>query len=200
MSVLRPTNAARMSVLRPRNAARMSVLRPTNAARMPVLRPTNAARMPVLRPTNAVHMSVLRPTNAARMSVLKPMRHACLPWGQCGTHVCAEAIAKEEHQVYDGVNTACMHAGPYTTDANAKKLLQKAIQSALEKARDLGVDTLAIPPISTGIFGFDKLQGCRILVTTVHKFLKALNAQKGVLGYDTDGAGMSHQGRNAPHS
>ncbi len=50
------------------------------------------------------------------------------------------------------------------------ELLRKAIKCAFEKAKELNVKTIAIPPISTGIFGFDKKLGCEILVDIAKEY------------------------------
>ena len=50
------------------------------------------------------------------------------------------------------------------------ELLRKAIKCAFEKAKELNLKTIAIPPISTGIFGFDKKLGCKILVEIAKEY------------------------------
>ncbi len=50
------------------------------------------------------------------------------------------------------------------------ELLKKAIRCAFEKAKELKLKSIAIPPISTGIFGFDKELGCKILVDIAKEY------------------------------
>ncbi len=50
-------------------------------------------------------------------------------------------------------------------------LLRQAVWNSLAKAHDLGLASIALPAISTGIFGFPKDRGARIIVDTVLEFL-----------------------------
>lgn len=66
-----------------------------------------------------------------------------------------------------------IHAvGPRWGEGNEDKKLQSAVRSALEIAEDLKVTNIAIPAISTGIFGFPKEKGTLIILKTVIEFLK----------------------------
>ncbi len=55
---------------------------------------------------------------------------------------------------------------------NEDELLRQAVWNSLAKAHDLGLRSIALPAISTGIFGFPKDRGARIIVETVLDFLQ----------------------------
>ena len=52
-------------------------------------------------------------------------------------------------------------------------LLRRAVQSALARAHELGLARLSLPAISTGIFGFPKGLGVRVILQAVQDFLDA---------------------------
>ena len=49
-------------------------------------------------------------------------------------------------------------------------LLARAVQSSLEQARKLGVRSVAMPAISSGIFGFPKPRCADIILETIRMF------------------------------
>ncbi len=50
-------------------------------------------------------------------------------------------------------------------------LLRQAVWNSLARAHQMGLASIALPAISTGIFGFPKDRGARIIVETVLEFL-----------------------------
>lgn len=58
-------------------------------------------------------------------------------------------------------------------DNNEAKLLENAYFNSLELAVKHGVETIAFPNISTGVYGFPKEKAAKIAVGTVAKFLSA---------------------------
>jgi O-acetyl-ADP-ribose deacetylase (regulator of RNase III) len=67
-----------------------------------------------------------------------------------------------------------IHAvGPVWGDGNEEKLLRSAVCSSLECARDLGAASISLPAISTGIFGYPKPEGTRVIVEEVRRWLAA---------------------------
>ncbi len=50
-------------------------------------------------------------------------------------------------------------------------LLESAVRSALEKAAEMGITGVALPAVSSGIFGFPKPRCAEIILRTVHAFL-----------------------------
>jgi len=66
-----------------------------------------------------------------------------------------------------------IHAvGPHGSDPGADRLLASACRSALERAAELGASSIAIPAISTGVFGFPILRAAKILVRTARAFAR----------------------------
>ncbi len=66
-----------------------------------------------------------------------------------------------------------IHAvGPRWGEGNEEEKLRSAVWNALQKAEELGLQSIALPAISMGIFGFPKELGTRILLETVVDFLK----------------------------
>ncbi len=61
--------------------------------------------------------------------------------------------------------------GPRGGASHADEKLFWAIWSALREAERLECTSIAIPPVSTGIFGFPKDRGCEIIASTVNRFL-----------------------------
>ncbi len=66
-----------------------------------------------------------------------------------------------------------IHAvGPVWGEGDEERKLRSAVRSALELADQLGVKSVALPAISTGIFGYPKEEGVRTIVDEVVRFLK----------------------------
>jgi O-acetyl-ADP-ribose deacetylase (regulator of RNase III) len=69
-----------------------------------------------------------------------------------------------------------IHAvGPIYRDGteNEDRLLADAYRNSLRLATECGLDTIAFPCISTGIYGFPKPEACVIAIETVVDWLKA---------------------------
>jgi O-acetyl-ADP-ribose deacetylase len=47
------------------------------------------------------------------------------------------------------------------------EIIERAVRSAMTRARELGIETLAIPALGTGVGGFPLAEGARITVDTV---------------------------------
>ena len=66
-----------------------------------------------------------------------------------------------------------IHAvGPVWGEGDEERKLRSAVRSALEIASQLGVTSVSIPAISTGIFGYPKEEGVRVIVDESLKFFK----------------------------
>ena len=66
-----------------------------------------------------------------------------------------------------------IHAvGPQWGEGEEEGKLRGAVRSALERAEELGLASLAMPAISTGIFGYPKPEGCRVIVDEVAAHLR----------------------------
>ena len=66
-----------------------------------------------------------------------------------------------------------IHAvGPVWGEGDEERKLRSAVRSALELADQLGVKSVALPAISTGIFGYPKEEGTKVIVEEVLRFLK----------------------------
>lgn len=66
-----------------------------------------------------------------------------------------------------------IHAvGPMWGEGDEERTLAAAVASALDRARELGLASLALPAISTGIFGVPKQLGCRVIVAELHRQLQ----------------------------
>ena len=66
-----------------------------------------------------------------------------------------------------------IHAvGPIWGEGNEQEKLEHAVASALEEAVRLGLRSLSIPAISSGIFGYPKKEACSVIWNTVLNFLK----------------------------
>lgn len=67
-----------------------------------------------------------------------------------------------------------LHAvGPVWGSGNEVKKLAAAVRGALETAEDLGLTSLAIPPISTGIFGFPKELAAPVFFDEIASFFQS---------------------------
>lgn len=61
-----------------------------------------------------------------------------------------------------------IHAvGPIWGEGDEERKLEAAVESAFDRADALGLVSVALPAISTGIFGFPKAAGCAVIVATV---------------------------------
>lgn len=73
-------------------------------------------------------------------------------------------------------NLSCryvIHAvGPRWGEGDEEKKLANAVISALEKGAKLGVKTISLPPISSGIFGFPKDRCAEILLEQAVSYLQ----------------------------
>ena len=66
-----------------------------------------------------------------------------------------------------------IHAvGPRWGEGDEESKLRSAVRSALEVATELNLSSVAIPAISTGIFGYPKREGTKVILEEVYKFLK----------------------------
>jgi O-acetyl-ADP-ribose deacetylase (regulator of RNase III) len=64
-----------------------------------------------------------------------------------------------------------IHAvGPLGSDPNADRLLASACRAALARGAEKGISSIAIPAISTGVFGFPMERAARILVAEARSF------------------------------
>jgi O-acetyl-ADP-ribose deacetylase (regulator of RNase III) len=72
-----------------------------------------------------------------------------------------------------------IHAvGPVWGAGDEENKLRRAVTSALDRAEELRLTSLALPAISTGIFGYPKGEGCRVIVEEV---ARRLNSPTGTL-------------------
>jgi O-acetyl-ADP-ribose deacetylase (regulator of RNase III) len=61
-----------------------------------------------------------------------------------------------------------IHAvGPRWGEGDEEGKLRRAVRAALARAEDLALESLAMPGISTGIFGYPRAEGCRVIVEEV---------------------------------
>ena len=66
-----------------------------------------------------------------------------------------------------------IHAvGPVWGEGDEREKLESAVTSALARAEELGITSVAMPAISTGIFGYPKAEGCRVIVSAVAEYLR----------------------------
>ena len=67
-----------------------------------------------------------------------------------------------------------IHAvGPRWGEGEEEQKLEKAVWNALQRAEELGIASVAMPAISTGIFGFPKDRGTELILRTVVNFLRS---------------------------
>ncbi len=65
-----------------------------------------------------------------------------------------------------------IHAvGPVWGEGDEESKLRRAVASALARAEELRIASVALPGISTGIFGYPKAEGCRVIVEEVARHL-----------------------------
>jgi O-acetyl-ADP-ribose deacetylase (regulator of RNase III) len=66
-----------------------------------------------------------------------------------------------------------IHAvGPIWGEGDEEKKLHDAVYSALEMADRYEISSVALPAISTGIFGFPKDRGARVILDAIDQFLE----------------------------
>ena len=61
--------------------------------------------------------------------------------------------------------------GPVWGEGNEEEKLRSAIRSALEVAEELKVRSVALPAVSTGIFGYPKEMGVKVIVDEVLRYI-----------------------------
>jgi O-acetyl-ADP-ribose deacetylase (regulator of RNase III) len=67
-----------------------------------------------------------------------------------------------------------IHAvGPVWGEGDEEAKLRRAVSSALARAEELGLGSVSVPAISTGIFGYPKAAGCRVIVEEAARSLSA---------------------------
>ena len=67
-----------------------------------------------------------------------------------------------------------IHAvGPIWGDGNEEVSLRSAVRASLDRAAELGVASIALPAISTGIFGYPKKEGTAVIVDETRSWLVA---------------------------
>ena len=83
-----------------------------------------------------------------------------------------------------------IHAvGPVYGEENGDEKLASAIRSSLEKAEELGLNSIAMPAISTGIFGYPYDRCASIMFNEILKFSeKAKSVKKVIVCLYTDEA------------
>lgn len=71
-----------------------------------------------------------------------------------------------------------IHAvGPIWGEGEEDQKLCAAVRGALQVAEQLGCQSLALPAISTGIFGFPKQRAARLILQTIAEYLEQLPAE-----------------------
>lgn len=66
-----------------------------------------------------------------------------------------------------------IHAvGPRWGEGDEEKKLKSAVYNALERATERGLKTISIPAISTGIFGYPKKEGTRVILNVCIEYLR----------------------------
>ncbi len=67
-----------------------------------------------------------------------------------------------------------IHAvGPVWGEGKEEEKLRSAVRSALEVAEELKLKSISLPAISTGIFGYPKEEGTKVILDEVVKYLKS---------------------------
>ena len=98
-----------------------------------------------------------------------------------GSEIQRESLEKAPVAVGDAVVTgggrlACryvIHAvGPVWGEGGEEAKLRGAVSSALARAAELELVSVAMPAISTGIFGYPRREGCRVIVREVKRHLE----------------------------
>jgi putative ATPase len=66
-----------------------------------------------------------------------------------------------------------VHAvGPVWGDGDEDRKLSEAVQGSLRTAEELGCSSIAVPAISTGIFGFPKEKAAAIIYSAIEKYFE----------------------------
>ena len=91
--------------------------------------------------------------------------------------VAEHGLVSHEKPAYTSAGSlACrfvIHAvGPIWGEGDEDHKLSQAVHGALSLAAELGLVSLAIPPISTGIFGFPKQRAARIFYNVISDYWK----------------------------
>lgn len=82
-----------------------------------------------------------------------------------------------------------IHAvGPHGTDPDADALLASACRAALERAQEVGARSVAVPAISTGVFGFPMERAAAILAGAARAFASAHRRPERIVFCVRDGA------------
>lgn len=67
-----------------------------------------------------------------------------------------------------------IHAvGPRWGEGDEEAKLRAAVQGSLRRAEELGLRSIALPALSTGIFGFPKDRAARVLLQAVQDYLES---------------------------
>jgi O-acetyl-ADP-ribose deacetylase (regulator of RNase III) len=86
-----------------------------------------------------------------------------------------------------------IHAvGPMWGEGNEEAKLRSAVAAALARAEERSLATVAMPAISTGIFGYPKADGCRVIVEEVVRRLEAGGSLRLVRLVSIDGETAQH--------
>ncbi len=92
-------------------------------------------------------------------------------------------VSHKEPAVTSGGDLACryvIHAvGPVWGSGDEDAKLRQAVWGALWRADQLGVASLALPAISTGIFGFPKERAARLIYQTLSAYFNAVDTGLG---------------------
>lgn len=66
-----------------------------------------------------------------------------------------------------------IHAvGPKWGEGNEEQKLRNAVRNALKKAEEMQLKNVSMPAISTGIFGYPKVEGTKVILEEVVNFLE----------------------------
>jgi O-acetyl-ADP-ribose deacetylase (regulator of RNase III) len=67
-----------------------------------------------------------------------------------------------------------IHAvGPIWGEGNEEASLRSAVRASLERAKELGATSIAVPAISTGIFGYPKKEGTEAIIDEAMRWLES---------------------------
>ncbi|PWH12151.1 MAG: macrodomain protein [Anaerolineae bacterium] len=84
-------------------------------------------------------------------------------------------VTHEEPAYTSAGNLPCkyvIHAvGPVWGAGNEDQKLAAAVQGSLKRAAELGLQSIALPAISTGIFGFPKERAAAIIFSLIQRYL-----------------------------
>jgi O-acetyl-ADP-ribose deacetylase (regulator of RNase III) len=91
--------------------------------------------------------------------------------------------------------TWVIHAvGPRWGEGDEEHKLRSAVRASLDIARRLGAATISLPAISTGIFGYPKADGTRVIVDEVFRWLgespEAILSAVRLTAFDRETAGL----------